>query len=72
LHEHVKRLAPRLEFHQHINITLAPLVPPDEGAKQAQTAYAKASDLVLMLLQECQKMLFCLYCHLYTTIFRWR
>jgi hypothetical protein len=44
----------------------------DEGAKQAQTAYAKASDLMLMLLQECQEVLFCLHCHVTPTTFRWR
>jgi len=33
LHERVKRLGPGLELHQHIDITLTPLLLADKGAK---------------------------------------
>jgi len=35
LHERIKRLGPRLELHQHIDITLVPLLPTGKGAKYA-------------------------------------
>ena len=35
LHERIKRLGPRLELHQHIDITLVPLLPTDKRAKYA-------------------------------------
>ena len=63
LHERIKRLGPRLELHQHIDITLAPLLLADKGAKYAQAAHPKGADVTVMLVQECQDLLFCLYCH---------
>jgi hypothetical protein len=38
----------------------------DEGTKQTQAALTKGSDLVVILLQKCQEVLICLYCHVYT------
>lgn len=35
VHERIKRLGPRLELHQYVDITLAPLLPADKGAKNA-------------------------------------
>lgn len=53
LHERIKRLGPRLELHQHIDITLAPLLLADKGAKYAQAADSKGADMASMLVQEC-------------------
>jgi len=33
LHERIKCLGPGLELHQHVDITLAPLLPTDKGTK---------------------------------------
>ena len=35
VHERIKRLGPRLELHQHIDITLVPLLSADKRAKYA-------------------------------------
>ncbi len=65
LDEMVESLLTASEFHEDVDIALAGLLTPREGAEQPQAENAQGPDLILMPAEDTQDLLLRLHCRAY-------